>query len=456
MERCGQIGSSSGIGQSKFLLGIVVLAAALRASVLLWPGAFAVDPDSYQRVASNLVQRGVFALNGEPSAYRPPLYPLVLSAVMVMPGCNWRTAVGILHWSFGVGTVLCVMLIMRWRGPWAGVWAVLLVAADPLLLHHSRLIMTETQSAFLVALTLAVFFHAVNSPKKVWWFFGGGLLGLCCLTRPTFLPWPLVTVVIWFAGEMWPKRGSPSQSAEEPLGSAGFGRKVGQGSLTKLIQAALVFGGITLTVAPWVVRNWLIFGRPILGTTHGGYTFYLANNPWYYDYLSRPRPKPVWDAAEFNSQWEEIVRDRLGGDELLADRLAYQLAFQTISEQPGMFLRACLDRFWQLWRLVPHRLEQDETFLRTATRYAVGAFYLFQYGLIGIAVICGIKNHSLVPSHRVIEVLGCALVLTVTGVHLFYWTNMRMRAPLTPVLAICAAEGGRHLFSFLRRRLKSP
>lgn len=456
MESRGQIEWSSGVGWSKLFLGVVLLAAALRASVLLWPGAFAVDPDSYQRVAFNLVHRGVFALNGKATAYRPPLYPLVLSGMMVIPGCNWRTAVGILHWSFGVGTVLCVLLIVRPQGALVRLLAIFFVAADPLLLHHSRLIMTETQSAFLLTLTLVVFFHAVNSPRKVWWFLGGGLIGLCCLTRPTFLPWPLATIVLWIVGDLCLGHRSLSQSAKEPLESRGcVGKTTGRG-WAQVIQAALVFGGMTLTLAPWVVRNWLIFGRPVLGTTHGGYTFYLANNPWYYDYLRRPGPKPVWDAAEFNSRWEEIVRGRLGGDELLADRLAYQLAFQTVSEQPGMFFRACLDRFWQLWRLVPHRLEQDETFFRTVTRYAVGAFYLFQYGLIGIAVIYRIKDHNLVMSNRIVAVLGSALILTVTGVHLFYWTNMRMRAPLTPILAIFAAEGGRHLFSSLRRRLKSP
>ena len=32
-----------------------------------------------------------------------------------------------------------------------------------------------------------------------------------------------------------------------------------------------------------------------------------------------------------------------------------------------------------------------------------------------------------------------ALVLTVQAVHLVYWTNARMRAPLTPVIALFAA-----------------
>ena len=30
---------------------------------------------------------------------------------------------------------------------------------------------------------------------------------------------------------------------------------------------------------------------------------------------------------------------------------------------------------------------------------------------------------------------------SVTAVHTFYWSNMRMRAPLTPVIALAAAAG---------------
>ena len=38
-------------------------------------------------------------------------------------------------------------------------------------------------------------------------------------------------------------------------------------------------------------------------------------------------------------------------------------------------------------------------------------------------------------------VWGTLLVLSITGVHAFYWTNMRMRAPLIGVVALAAAYG---------------
>ena len=43
--------------------------------------------------------------------------------------------------------------------------------------------------------------------------------------------------------------------------------------------------GVLLVLSPWAIRNQLQFGRPIVTTTHGGYTLLLANNPEFYDWL---------------------------------------------------------------------------------------------------------------------------------------------------------------------------
>ena len=53
---------------------------------------------------------------------------------------------------------------------------------------------------------------------------------------------------------------------------------------------------------------------------------------------------------------------------------------------------------------------------------------------------------------------GMLLVLTFMAVHTFYWTNIRMRAPLMPFLCLVAAAAAMHLAepllhaSLLRRK----
>ncbi len=446
MEARSQIGRLGTMGHTGRLVFLLVFTAILRAAVLFWPGAFNTDPDSYQRVAENVANRGVFALDGKPTAYRPPLYPVVLSGVMCAAGPYWRIGVGVIHWLFGIGTVLCMVYLLRHRAYRVCAVAVLFVAADPILLHQSRLIMTETQSVFLVTVTLAFFYAGASRRERIWWLLGGVCMGLCSLTRPTFLPWPILTVLLWLV--------CLKQLSRDASNTIGYSVSEGDGVpkdrhhwLAGAGKIVLAVVGFAVTIAPWGLRNWLVLGRPILGTTHGGYTFYLANNPWYYEYLRQPGEEPVWDATEFNAQWAKTLEERQLRDELAADHLAYGLALETIRQQPTMFLRACFDRFYQLWRLVPHRLRHDEPLSVFCLRHGVGLFYLVEYALVGLGIFGWLKRRDLQTSDCVLAVLAGALVLTVVGIHLFYWTNMRMRAPLIPVLAFLAGEGYQYLTS---------
>ncbi len=45
--------------------------------------------------------------------------------------------------------------------------------------------------------------------------------------------------------------------------------------------------------------------------------------------------------------------------------------------------------------------------------------------------------------------LSLCIILNFTAVHLVYWSNMRMRAPLVPLIALIAARG---LSTFFDRR----
>ncbi|MEQ9066744.1 MAG: hypothetical protein RLO18_08475, partial [Gimesia chilikensis] len=42
------------------------------------------------------------------------------------------------------------------------------------------------------------------------------------------------------------------------------------------------------------------------------------------------------------------------------------------------------------------------------------------------------------------------LLVSFTIVHLFYWTNMRMRAPLVPAIALLSVFGWSHLIHFCK------
>src|SRR5688500_7126229 len=80
------------------------------------------DPDAYRQIAETLVRTGQYAMSVhveepaadfvEPSAYRPPLYPLVLSC-LAMGGTLSPVAVAVLHLVLGVVTVSVVFHLGR-------------------------------------------------------------------------------------------------------------------------------------------------------------------------------------------------------------------------------------------------------------------------------------------------------------------------------------------------------
>lgn len=437
-------------------LAVVLLALAVRGGVLMLPGALTEDPDGYRALAENVVAHGCFGRGDVPTAYRPPLYPLVLAPAVAL-GPNGSTAIRVLHLALGVATVwLTYRLGQSWGlGRWALV-AAALVACDPILLAQSRLVMTETLATFLAVASLLALTAAARRPTVGRSALAGAALGAAALCRPTFLvPLAVAAVVLPGLARPWSQRFKTL---------AGFA-----------VAAAVV-------LAPWAVRNQVRFGRPIVATTHGGYTLLLGNNPWFYEYLREGCWGTAWDPTAFHEHWAARASLDTPADELRTDRLAYTEAWETIGNQPGMFAYSCLVRAGRLWGPLPHRTEADESPTHAAARYAVGAWYLAEFVLALVGLIATHRAAGLVLPHRAARLVpalgrrrhkaggslnaggsskigrpfswswGVILVVAFTAVHAFYWSNLRMRAPLMQVVTLAAAAGVGRLVRTGRRR----
>src|SRR5262245_51173109 len=228
--------------RSRFwLICLLALTLLLRGSVLwVMRDNLRQDPDAYRQIAENLLRFGEFALGqrdmGEvsscptPTAYRRPLYPIVLSNLPDASGLNVSLVkVAVLHVLLGVATVWLTYLtahkLLSCRvherskmhlpsdasneaqvhcaalmHPTAPLFAGLLVACDAILLNQQTLMMTETLATFLAILSLWCL--AKFDENRSWFSAGlaGGVIGLATLCRPTFLPWlvlvGLVMVVV--------------------------------------------------------------------------------------------------------------------------------------------------------------------------------------------------------------------------------------------------------------------
>jgi hypothetical protein len=386
------------------VLWVVVLAGVLaRGALLVGPlrSSGMDDPDNYLPLARSLAEGRGFSINGRPTAYRPPLYPIILAPVVAALGENAQWGVAALHLLLGAGTILLTAVAAgRWGlSPGRVLAAATVTALDPVLVAQTRSVMTETLAAFLTAASLA----AVARPGLAGAALGGGVFGLASLCRPSALPAAALTVVAAAAT-------GPGTRAE------------------RLLRAAALASATLVVLAPWAARNAAVLGEPVLTTTHGGYTLYLANNPVYYDEVVNGPPGAVWTGPNQKRWWEEVNRSAAGLSEPAADRAMGAAALRFAASRPGDFARASLARLGRFWGVAPAGAVYPR-WLRVATSlWTTPLWALLLLGLIS-------RTAWSWP-----RVAAPATLVALTAVHTVFWTDMRMRAPVTPAVALVAAS----------------
>jgi hypothetical protein len=266
------------------------------------------------------------------------------------------------------------------------------------LISQSRSVMTETPTAFLLAATLA----ALNCRGMHGPALGGLGFGLAALCRPSILAGATLVIL----GAFVVKPGSWKDRV----------KRVG---ILLLTIATVLF--------PWAIRNMSLLGEPVFTTTHGGYTLALANNPVYYrDVLNGP-PGSVWTGHDQWVWWDSVNRETAGMSEPQADRYLRATVRELIRERPLDFARASLARLGRFWGFAP-----AASVYPTPVRWATFAWTIPFW----VAVLLGLRKADLWRWPRVAAPL---LVLGLTMVHCVFWTDLRMRAPIIPALALIAA-----------------
>jgi hypothetical protein len=441
-------------------LGVIF---ALRFAAIVLPGnLLQTDPDGYLRLANALVDSGVYGLLNETglpqaTAYRPPLYPLLLAATLWCSGSASLWAIAALHASLATCSAALLLNIARiLQLRWALI-ACLLFSLDPLLIRQSQLIMTET-----AATTLGLFSwwlllaqersgqpsttssHGPSSrstrSKWVLSILVGFSFGIATLTRPTAAVW----LVFWVVYDLI------RASLLHKVSIQTTSQNTSQHTVQKAFQrTAWQLIGFAFVLTPWIARNQEYFGKPIWATTHGGYTLLLANNPILYDHFATGSVSRDWDEDQFHRWWHERrTIDRTRPDytqhhrEVLEDQFAQSLAIETMQTRPWMFAWSSLIRIGWLWTPLPN--PRPDSWIK----WPIATWYLALYSLALLgAWTLGPKNWSS-------PWIGWLLLISLTLVHSIYWSNMRMRAPALPLLYLLAAQFAETQIPFFRRLMQ--
>ena len=250
-----------------FALALGAIAAAGAAIRIAWielapfrPGGLIIDENYYHRVANfvadgaGFVSPSAFDLGQTlPSAEKPPLYSMLLAAESEL-GLSSFHAHRLLGALLGAATIVLIgLLARRLGGPRLGLIAAALIAVNPVLWKWDSQVLSEPLYAALLAALLLLANRVRERPTVGRAVALGAVIGLGGLTRPEALIYlPLIGLLLL----LWGRR-----AAVRPV----------------VAMAAVC----ALVMAPWVVRNWDAFGRPMI-SNQSAETIAGANCPTTY------------------------------------------------------------------------------------------------------------------------------------------------------------------------------
>ena len=302
------------------------------------------DMADYDNLARSLLRGEGFARQGQPTAYRPPLYPAFLAVVYRLAGdCPARARV--VQAFLGAANCILVFFLarhlmslsrLRRNGTKSlppasigGLVAALIVAFYDEWIFYTGQLLSETLYVFLLVawlLALIAWMSREESPRFCSYaahFAIGLLAAVLTLTRPValFSILPAVGYALWRA------------------------RKNGGKTYPAVKVAAFFLAGWLALALPWMIRNAVHFG-PFAGlSTNTGVNFYIGHNPHF----------GYWSTGD-----KEGIRQRTDLDEARESRLFLRLGLSHVLRQPGTTalntLRKIHFLFFEPWRPWPQAL----------------------------------------------------------------------------------------------------
>ncbi|MGD9892617.1 MAG: glycosyltransferase family 39 protein [Dehalococcoidia bacterium] len=244
------------IGIDAVLLAALLLAIGLRITwVLLAPVLPVSEAAFYDQHARDLINDEGFRnlTTGEPGAFLPPGYPVMLGAVYRLTVAA-PVAGAMLNVAAGAVTIIFAYLLCRrlFGLPAARLTAVLL-AVFPSQVLYSNALNADLMLAALVA-ALAWLALGIGPRRMPRWriLLIGAMLGAAVLTAPKSILLLPALLIAWRQSFTW-----------RPA----------------LRLAGTVLSVALLVIAPWTLRTWFHLGEPVFVATNGGVNFWIGNNP---------------------------------------------------------------------------------------------------------------------------------------------------------------------------------
>jgi len=420
----------------RWVLALVLLALALRVA---WVATVRPDPldgrfdDTvfYDRSAQALADgEGYINFEEKPTARWPIGYSGLVASLYVVLGRN-LVAPRVLNVFLGVVTVLAVYALgARLFDRRAGLVAAALLALFPGQIFFSTLVMTEVLfAALLTLITLLVVLWTLapradppgqaagrppvaegnERPAAYKLLLLGLLLGYGAITRGEGGVVVVVVLIIWWL----------ARSGWRPF----------------LRCSALLLAGVALVMAPWTIRNFVVFHAPVFVSTAMGSALWQGNGPDVYT------PGHLGFDAKFYDEYADVPYPR---KEVEMNNAAMREAVDFIVHNPGTEAGLLFKKIYHLYQedavglawidehggqpSIPDPLQQK---LETVAN----AYYFVVLGWVALTVPFWFsfrdRSRFLLP----------LMIALLTAAHLVFVPQSRYHFAFIPILCILAAQG---------------
>ncbi len=402
---------------------LCILAAGLIARIatvaLFHPPLFSDDLD-YVALGKSVAHGDGYQIDGHPTAYRPPGYPLLLAFSFRFFG---ESLVPVRLGQAAADLLSCFLVFLLGRRLFServGLIGAGIFALFPIQILYVSIMMTET-----VFTTLLLLYLLICTGEKASWrmsLAAGIVLGAGTLVRPTILLLPAaVFAVRWKSG--W----TPGEN---------------------LRALALALAGALIVLSPWLIRNYNEFGRVTL-TSNTGVNFWIGAHSGASGSYSFPENNPL--LAVDDEYGKSDLGIKLGAEFIMGHPLEY-----------GMILVKKWAHFFSVdyWLLLSMHYQPE---FRSAPKAGVvfGKFPLADvlalhapFAAVLLLATFGLCCHPGDDRNGILFLFEpCAYWILV---HLAFYAAARYRFPVVSLFMIVAAYGADILLrkAYIRTRLR--
>ena len=334
-------------------------------------------------------------------SFMPPVYvAVVLMAKIAFPSMPWL-AIQIFQALLSAGTAVLVYFIGREIfTELVGVIASFLVAVYPPALGYVLDIQTLILETFLVTFTVlaGIYWRKYGTWKQASVL--GFSLGLAVLSRSNLILL-LPLFFIWMV--LCHRR-------------------------RRAIHFMVLAGVFSLTLGPWVVRNYLVHQEFVLVSTEGGFTLFQGNNANATGVYSG-RGGVIWE------QYPGLAKELAPLDEAARDKRLYQESIAFIRTHPQETFSLAFKKFVYFCWFKPRYIEGG---ISGGYPWYFGFIYMCSYAVLLCFSILGLVLSF--KKYRDLFIVY-ALFLIQTFVSMVFIAGTRFRGILEPLLILFAAYG---------------